>query len=95
MSITKEDDDFPCKIKLCGSSLDNVHTYTYLGVIVDNDLSFQQFADDKYNKVNFRVYQLKRIRLYINSDIVCPIYKKTTLPLDYGDFMVETYKIRI
>ena len=78
-------------ILLCGSSLDNVHTYNYLGVIVDNELSFQQFVDDKYNKVNFRVYQLKRIRPYINSDIACRIYKQTILPLmDYGDFMVES-----
>ena len=35
MTITKEDDDGPCKIKLCGSSLDNAHTYNYLGVIVE------------------------------------------------------------
>ena len=49
------------------------------------------FVDGKYNKVNYKVYQLKRIRPYITVEIANTIYKQTILPLmDYGDFMIES-----
>ena len=53
--------------------LEYVHLYNYLGVLIYNMLSFRRlhFVDDEYNKVNYRVYQLRRIRTYLNSDIVC------------------------
>ena len=38
-----------------------------------------------------QLYQLKRLRPYINNDIACRIYKQTILPLiDYADFMIES-----
>ena len=45
--------------------------------------------DDKYNKVNLKISQLKQIRPC--TKIACKIYKQTILPLmDYGDFMTES-----
>ena len=68
-----------------------VYEYNYLGVLIDNTLKFQLFVDDKYNKVNYKIYQLNKIRLYITAEIANTIYKQTILPLmDYGDFMVES-----
>ena len=81
----------PPKIRIANDCLENVSVYNYLGVLIDNVLAFRQFVDDKYNKVNFKVYQLKRIRPYITGEIACQIYKQTILPLmDYGDFMIES-----
>ena len=38
-----------------------------------------------------QLYQLNRLRPYINNDIACRIYKQTILPLiDYDDFMIES-----
>ena len=71
--------------------LENVHNYNYLGVKVDDKLSFTEFTDNKYNKVNMRLYHLKRLRPYINNEIANRIYKQTILPLmDYSDFMIES-----
>ena len=79
------------KICLNGESLEDVHKYSYLGVVVDDHLSFNDFIDQKYNKVNMRLFQLKRLRPYITHDIACRIYKQTILPLlDYADFMIES-----
>ena len=44
-------------VKVKNSSLDNVYSYNYLGVIIDDMLSFDKFVEDKYNKANFRIYQ--------------------------------------
>ena len=40
---------------LYGENLENVSKYNYLGVIVDDKLSFKEFVDDKYNKVKLRI----------------------------------------
>ena len=71
-------------------SLDNVYSYNYLGVIVDDMLSFDKFIEDKYDKANFRIYQLSKIRKYITVSICEVIYKQMILLLfDYADFMVD------
>ena len=49
-----------------------MHSYNYLGVIVDDSLTctdFVYFVDRKYNKLNMRLYQLKYIRPYVINDI--------------------------
>ena len=69
--------------------MDIVTGYNYLGVTIDDGLSFEGFL--KGNKVNARIYQLSKIRKYITSDIACNIYKQTILPLvEYADLIVES-----
>ena len=64
--------------------------YNYLGLLVDNKLSFDEFVNAKYNKVNFRIIQLIRLRKYITEEIAVTIYKQMIIPLlEYADFMVE------
>ena len=78
-------------IKLNGMKIENVHNYNYLGVIIDDKLSFDDMVDAKYNKINVRIHQLGKLRKYINSEIAQVIYKQMILPLfDYADFMVES-----
>ena len=51
---------------------------------------------EKYNKANFRIYQLSKIRKYINSRIAEVIYKHMILPLcDYADFTIGSSSKRL
>ena len=78
-------------VMLNGEILDVVHKYNYLGVIIDDDLTFNSFLNEKYNKVNYRVYLLSRLRKLITSKIACLIYKQTIFPVcEYADEMVES-----
>ena len=78
-------------LKLQDKELGYVSSYNYLGVLVDNKLSFDEFVNAKYNKVNFRIIQLIRLRKYITEEIAVTIYKQMIIPLlDYADFMVES-----
>ena len=79
------------RVLLNGTKLDVVHCYNYLGVIIDDTLTFANFLRDKCNKVNVRIYQLGRMRKYLSNNIASLIYKQTILPLcDYADLMVES-----
>ena len=79
------------KPKLNGQELDQVNSYNYLGVSIDDKLDFGKFLREKYGKVHSRVYQLGKMRKYINSSISCIIYKQMIVPLsDYSDFMIRS-----
>ena len=43
-------------MNLVQAKLENVHCYNNLGVMVDDKLYFSEFAQNKYNKVNVRLY---------------------------------------
>ena len=44
------------KLMLNGEVLDTVHIYNYLGVKLDDKLSFDSFLKEKCNKVNMRIH---------------------------------------
>ena len=49
------------------------------------------FLKNKCNRINQCLYQLGKMRKYIDSDIACTIYKQTIVPLyDYVDYLVES-----
>ena len=78
-------------VTLNGEHLDLVHNYNYLGVVIDDRLTFVEFLKLKCNKTNVRVYQLGKIRKYLKPNIAALIYKQTILPIiEYADLMVES-----
>ena len=78
------------KPKLNGQPLDQVDSYNYLGVSIDNKLEFNKFLCEKYGKVHCRVYQLSKMRKYIDCNTALLIYKQMILSLsDYADFMIK------
>ena len=86
----KLDDVYP-RPKLNGQFLDRVDSYNYLGVSIDNNLSFEKFLREKYGKVYSRVYQLGKMRKYIEPNTANLIYKQMILSLfDYADAMVKS-----
>ena len=56
-------------LKLYDKSIENVHSYNYLGVVIDDKLSFDNFIESKYNRLNFRVHQLGNMRKCITKKI--------------------------
>ena len=79
------------KVRLNGELLDTVNNYNYLGVIIDDKLTFESFLKAKCNKVNVRIYQLGKLRKFITSKIASTIYKQTILPLiEYADLIIDS-----
>ena len=78
------------KPKLNGHFLDQVHSYNYLGVSIDDNILFDKFLREKYGKIHSRVYQLSRMRKYIDSNTASLVYKQMIVPLsDYADVLVK------
>ena len=73
-------------IKLNGKNIENVHSYNYLGVIIDDKFLFDEFIDAKYNMINLRIYQMGQMCKYIDSSIALTIYKQVVLTQLDADF---------
>ena len=78
-------------LKIGNTLIEEVDTYTYLGVKLDNRLKFDGFLKAKCNKINVRLHQLGKMRKYITNNIANLVYKQTIVPLyDYADFLIES-----
>ena len=78
-------------IKIGNISLERVHSYNYLGVILDDALSFEKFMKEKCKRVNLQIYQLGKLRKFMDPHIANQIYKQTIVSLyDYADFLIES-----
>ena len=73
-------------IKINGAPLQIVPTYKYMGVTLDNTLSFDSHVKSTLSMVAFKTNLLARIRKYMNENVALKIYKSMILPyFDYGD----------
>ena len=73
-------------INLCinGQILDTVDTYKYLGLIIDNKLSFQNHIYHVSRQVNYKLRKLKVIQNNIHINTAVTIFKSVIQPhLDY------------
>ena len=90
-NILKERDNM--FIHVGGAKIDNVTCYHYLGIDLDNSLTYDKMLDCMFNKANRKLYMLKRIRPYISNYVANLVYKTHVLPmLDYADFMLDSGK---
>ena len=81
----------PFPLNLGGTTLERVTSYNYLGVILDDTLCFEKFMKDKCKKINIPIYQLGKMRKYIDNGTSNIIYKQTIIPLfDYADFLIDS-----
>ena len=65
--------------------------YKYLGVDIDNKLSYGDMVYNTYVKANKKLFTLRRIRPYVTQSVAALIYKQFVLPiLDYADFLVDS-----
>ena len=68
--------------------VEQVSTYKYLGIHLDEHLSFSDHIDFIVNNSRCKLGMLKRIRRYMNQDTSLMLYKTLVVPLfDYGDII--------
>ena len=77
-----------------GREVHYVHTFNYLGVILDNQLCFNTYYHAVKRKVEHKVFVLYKIRKYIDSRTALLIYKQAILPLmEYAGFVLVSCNI--
>ena len=68
-----------------------MENFIYLGVTLDNKLSFEKFVNSTISQVNGRLVTFARIRKLIDVNTSLAIYKQTVLPiLDYMSIVVNS-----
>ena len=68
-----------------------VNTYTYLGVDIDCNLTFESFIKSTIKKVNYKLYLFSKIRYVLTFAAAVLVYKQMVLPFfDYLDILVDS-----
>ena len=74
-----------------GKEIERVDRHEYLGIVVDDRLSFKYHNNICFSRVNNRIYQLKKIRGCITTKCALSIYKTMILPLfEYGGLFLSS-----
>ena len=67
-------------------STQQVPSYKYLGITLDNSLNLNLQIQQTMNKVSHKLYILSKIRQFLTKESAILIYKTMILPyFDYGD----------
>ena len=78
----------PLEISLNNAVLESVISYNYLGLILDCELSLTQHLSEVHDRVQRKLFHLRKIRKYLNQFASTQVYKQTILPLlDYCGFL--------
>ena len=68
--------------------LDNVKTFPYLGLTLDSELKFIEHRANTTKSIRHKIYQLSRVRNYIDEITALTIYKSMILSsFDYVDYI--------
>ena len=68
-----------------------MENFIYLGVTLDNKLSFEKFVNSTISRVNGHLVTFARIRKLIDVNTSLAIHKQTVLPiLDYMSIVVNS-----
>ena len=61
-------------LQINGTKVQQVPTYSYLGVALDEHLTFEAHSKQVINRVASKIYQLKKVRQFLNDKAVLLIY---------------------
>ena len=87
---TKKVEDTHDKLKTSQAQLGKVSSFTYLGVRLDQHLTFDNHAQYIINRVTSKVYQLKKMRRFLSRKAALLVYKNMILPIiEYGDIYLS------
>ena len=76
-------------IKLNGTPLQIVNTYKYLGITLDNHLTYIQHVNKTIGIVTAKIKQFQCMRGFLNTNAALMVYKNMLLPiLEYGDIFL-------
>ena len=71
--------------------INSVQQYEYLGMLLDDKLTMNEYADAVWKKANTKVGILANIRRFISESTAAKIYKSMIRPhLDYIDFVIDS-----
>ena len=74
--------------KIDNMDLDEVSSFQYLGIVVNNRLTWQDHVDQMFSKINKKLCLLKRIRYCLPLDSRLLFFNSYVLPLfDYADIV--------
>ena len=79
----------PTRFCMSGNYVKFVQNHLYLGIVLDNTLSWCPQIKSVKKKLNNKVYMLRKIRKYLILDAAVVVYKQTILPIiDYSGFLL-------
>ena len=85
----------PPSIKLGTNNIEYVKSYKYLGITLDQTLTFNNHINRLIRTLSHKAYQLAKIRRYINEETSLKIYKTMIIPyLDYGDIIYDAAPLK-
>ena len=83
-----------CKLKINGEKINGVSNYKYLGVVLDDALTYEKFINGQLRTAGFRTYQMARLNAFIDKPTALLLYKTNILPiLEYGDILIAGCKV--
>ena len=72
-------------------SLQRVTVFNYLGILLDEHLTFENHIKKTMSRVSAKILQLRKLRQYITDKAGLIIYKNMILPiLEYGDLFLTS-----
>ena len=73
---------------ILGEPIERVYSFKYLGVLLDEFLSFNEHIDYLLNKANKKLGILRKVRKCLNKSLSLTLYKSLVLPhFDYCDIV--------
>ena len=85
----------PPVIKLGSNEIEYVQSYKYLGLTLDQSLTFNKHLNNVIRTASHKTYQLSKIRNYINEETSIRLYKTMILPyMDYGDIIYDAASLK-
>ena len=79
------------QVKQGNYKIGTVRSYEYLGIVLDDKLSMNDYLELMWKKANAKIGILAKIRRFITEKTAMKIYKCMIRPhLDYIDFVVES-----
>ena len=74
-----------------GHKINTVHQYEYLGMILDDKLTMNDYLHAVWTKTNSKIGILSKIRRFISEKTATRIYKCMIRPnLDYIDYVLDS-----
>ena len=74
------------KLEVNSTEVERVKSFNYLGVKLDDKLTFDQHVKSLISRVSAKLFQLKKIRSNLTAKAATLVYKNMILPImEYGD----------
>ena len=77
-------------LSISGNKVERVKSYSYLGVTLDEHLTFDLHVKGIISRVSDKVFHLRKVRQYLTDKAALLVYKNIILPImEYGDIYVS------